>query len=117
MTARPRRATALPSPFDKPSPVTRDEEEEGTPAGSHARAHARASTRSGLDVQVAALASQQVQITGLTLAAALARVDERRASLAAAVAMAREAGVPDASIRARLVIAGLVDEDVAEALR
>lgn len=118
MTAKPRPAAALPSPYANPSAITRDQPGPDQPphALADAPAHARAYTRAGANAQVPAAAGRNVEAAGRALVAALAKVQERQDALAAAIAVARASGVPDKDIRARLVIAGLLEADVQEAL-
>lgn len=113
MPSRPaKRASALPSPLTQPSPITRDDPGEVV----RARAHARAYTREGVDAQVPAIMGKSVETAGQALAAAMARVGERRTALVAAVAAARAVGVPDAMLRARLLITGLDQADIDDVL-
>jgi len=116
MTAPRRRlaaATALPSPYTDPSPITREDPASRT--GADADARPRAYTRARVDPQGGT--GRDVEVAALALAAALQRVRERRDALAATVAAARAGGVGDTTIRAHLVIAGLPESEADDALR
>lgn len=104
-STRPKPVGALGSVFTHPSPVTRDEDD-GDPTRAGARASAGNGAVTGRDVEVAARA----------VAAAITRLEERRAALAAMVAAARAAQLSDAIIRSYLVVAGLEPADVDAAM-
>lgn len=118
MTAKPKPAGALPSPYANPSAITREHPAPDQPPQlpADAPARARAYTRRGVNAQVPAAAGRNVDTAARALVAALARMHERQDALAAAIAVARASGVQDKDIRARLVIAGLLEADVQEAL-
>jgi len=112
MTTKPRAAGELGPLFAAASAPVRGDEPPH--AHAHTRAGARAYTHARADAQEAA--GKDAEVAARVLAAALNRVGERRAYLAAMVAAARSAQVPDEAIRARLVIAGLPEAEIAAAL-
>jgi len=106
----PVRVTDLPSPFDDPTPPNRRD------GASGGRTYARTNTSSGPITQVPAVAARDVQNAALALAATLRQLEQRRTVLAFAIATARAAGVPDATIKARLAVAELDDDEIGDAL-
>lgn len=113
---KPTPAAALPSPFADPSAITREETPSRADARTGAGTRVRAYTRPGESAQVPAAVGRHVDTEARAVAAAAARLAQRREALAAAVAAARASGVMDDHIQAWLVVAGLSPAEVGEAM-